>query len=591
MHWLTSRAAHSSGAAAFLIGAIALSIGTTAHAQPADSFVPVTDAMLLDPDPADWLMWRRTYDSWGYSPLDQIDAQNVAALGLVWTRWVGPGDQEGTPLIHDGVMYFPHPNDLTQAIDATSGDLIWEYRRSVPADVGDYISSSTRNRSLAIYGTNILDNSNDGYAYAIDARTGELAWETHIADYRRGARHSSGPIIVSGKAVSGRSCRPAGGPEACVITAFDAVTGDEAWRTRTIPRPGEPGDETWGDVPYDERRHVGTWMVPSYDPELNQIYIGTSVTSPAPKFMLAGNDEQYLYHNSTLALDGDSGRIVWYFQHLVDHWDLDHAFERMLIDTVVAPEEDAVSWISQSLQPNTSRKVLTGIPGKTGLVYTLDRQTGEFLWARETVNQNVVAEVNTESGAAIVNSEKLYTRAGQEHLICPGALGGKNYPAGTYSPLTGLMYFPLQNTCMTSESAAETPSLDDVYAIRTRAQLAPGAENVGTIEAISVSSGTTQWKREQRTGTLSLISTGGGLLFGGDVNGRFRAYDQRDGNVLWEVNLGSPVNGYPVTYSVGGRQYVAVSTGGSGLAFGLARLTPELRPGSGNQLYVFALPE
>ena len=575
----------------WLIAPAALLIGATALAQPTDRFVPVTDVMLADPDPADWLMWRRTFDNWGYSPLDQIDVRNVAELGLVWTRGLGPGDQEGTPLVHDGVMYFPHPNDLTQAFDAATGDMIWEYRRPLPADVGEYISSSTRNRNLAIYGTLILDNSNDGYAYAIDARTGELAWETHIIDYRQGARHSSGPIIVNGKAVSGRSCRPAGGPEACVITAFDAETGREAWRTHTIPRPGEPGDETWGDVPYDERRHVGTWMVPSYDPELNQIYIGTSVTSPAPKFMLAGNDEQYLYHNSTLALDGDSGRIVWYFQHLVDHWDLDHSFERLLLDTVVAPNADAVPWINRRLQPDQSRKVLTGIPGKTGLVYTLDRETGEFLWARETVDQNVVAEINTESGAAIVNSEKLYTRAGQELLICPGALGGKNYPAGTYSPLTGLMYFPLQNTCMMSESVAETPSLDDVYAIRTRARLAPGVENVGTIEAISVLSGDTEWKREQRAGTLSLISTGGGLLFGGDVNGRFRAYDQRDGTVLWEVNLGSPVNGYPATYEVDGRQYITVSTGGSGLAFGLARLTPELRPGAGNQLYVFALPE
>ncbi len=575
------------------IATAALLITTTVLAQaPTGEFVPVTDAMLADPDPADWLMWRRTFDLWGYSPLDEIDARNVAKLRLAWTRGLAPGDQEGTPLVYDGVMYFPHPNDVTEALDAATGDLIWEYRRPVPEDVGEYISSSTRNRNLAIYGTLILDNSNDGYAYALDARTGQLAWETLIADYHKGARHSSGPIVVKGKAVSGRSCRPAGGPEACVITAFDAKTGRELWRTRTIPRPGEPGDETWGDVPYEQRRHVGTWMVPSYDPELNQIYFGTSVTSPAPKFMLGGTDEQHLYHNSTLALDGDSGRIVWYFQHLVDHWDLDHAFERLLVDTVVAPDPDAVKWINPRLRPDQPRAVLTGIPGKTGLVYTLDRETGQFLWARETVAQNVVAAINTESGAATVNPDKVYTRAGQEFLVCPGVLGGKNYPAGTYSPLTGLMYFPLQNTCMTSASVAEEAlSPDDVYAIDTRGQLAPGAVNVGTIEAISVATGATRWKREQRAGVLSLLSTGGGLLFGGDVDGRFRAYDQRDGHVLWEVNLGSPVTGYPATYDVDGHQYIAVSTGGSGLSFALARLTPELRPGAGNRLYVFALPE
>ena len=327
-------------------------------------------------------------------------------------------------------------------------------------------------------------------------------------------------------------------------------------------------------------------------PTLNQIYFGTSVTSPAPKFMLGGTDEQHLYHNSTLALDGDSGRIVWYFQHLVDHWDLDHAFERLLVDTVVAPDPAAVKWINPRLRPDQPRAVLTGIPGKTGLVYTLDRETGQFLWARETVAQNVVAAINTESGAATVNPDKVYTRAGQEFLVCPGVLGGKNYPAGTYSPLTGLMYFPLQNTCMTSAAVAEEArSPDDVYAIDTRGQLAPGAENVGTIEAISVAAGATRWKREQRAGALSLLSTGGGLLFGGDVDGRFRAYDQRDGHVLWEVDLGSPVTGYPATYDVDGHQYIAVSTGGSGLSFALARLTPELRPGAGNRLYVFALPE
>jgi len=306
--------------------------------------------------------------------------------------------------------------------------------------------------------------------------------------------------------------------------------------------------------------------------------------------MLAGPDEQYLYHNSTLALDADTGAIVWYFQHVVDHWDLDHPFERLLVDTVVAPNPESVAWINPRLRRDEERKVITGIPGKTGLVYTIDRETGQFLWARETVPQNVISSINTESGAATVNPDKIFTRVGQELLICPSTSGGKNYPAGTYSPVTGLMYYLLQNTCMMATSASDTPSLDDLYAIRNRVQIAPGVENVGTIEAISVSTGVTEWKFEQRAGVLSLISTGSGLLFGGDVNGRFRAYDQENGDVLWEINLGAPVNGYPATFEVDGKQYVAVSTGGSGLAFGLARLTPELRPGTGNQLFVFALP-
>jgi len=580
-------------AAGFLavLGAATLPLATTSFAQETiTNFTPVTDAMLANPAAADWPMWRRTLNNWGYSPLDEVTRRNVAQLKMVWTRPLADGDQEGTPLVHDGILYFPNPFDITQAFNAATGDMIWEYRRRVPDDAGEYFPAPGNNRNLAIYDNLILDNGADGFAYALDARTGALVWEKLILDYRHGAKNSSGPIVADGKVISGRSCEPEGGPEACVITAFDAKTGQEVWRTRTIPKPGEPGDETWGNIPYEKRWHVGMWMVPSYDPELRRLYVGTSVTAPAPKFMLAGNDEQYLYHNSTLALDIDTGRIVWHFQHVVDHWDLDHPFERLLVETETTPDPAAVRWINPRVRPGERRKVITGIPGKTGIAYTLDRETGQFLWARETVQQNVISDINVESGAATVNPEKLFTTAGQEKLICPSTSGGKNYPSGTYSPQTGLMYFPLQNTCMMATATQAEINTDVTYALRNRVQLAPGEENVGTIQAISVSTGQTVWKFQQRAGMLSLMSTGGGLLFGGDANGRFRAYDDRNGEVLWEINLGAPVNGYPATFAVNGKQYVAVSTGGSGLALGLGRLAPEQKPGNGNQLFVFALP-
>jgi PQQ-dependent dehydrogenase (methanol/ethanol family) len=575
----------------FTVAALCASlVGSYVTAQPS-GFVPVTDEILENPDPGDWLMWRRTQNHWGYSPLDQIDRRNVRELRLVWTRSLNQGVQEGTPLVYNGVMYFPHPSDFTQAFDAATGDLIWEYRRPLPDDVSDYVLFPSINRNLAIYGRFILDNGADNYAYALDAQTGELAWETRILDYRLGGQHSGGPLVANGKVISGRSCAPKGGPEACVITAFDALTGEELWRTHTIPRPGEPGDETWGDVPYEERRHVGTWGVPSYDPELNQIYIGTSVTSPAPKFMLAGNDEQYLYNNSTLALDADTGDIVWYLQHVVDHWDLDHPFERLLIDTAVTPDPESVAWINPRVRPGEVRKVLTGVPGKTGLFYSLDRETGQFLWARETITQNVISEVNTESGAGIINRESLFTGVGQERLICPSLNGGKNYHASAYSPLQGVMYIPMHNTCMqaTSNSAVWQP--DDAYALDTRLVLPPGTENAGRLEAIAVATGETVWKHEQRAAMTSVMTTGSGLLFGGDANGRFRAYDQGTGEILWEVNLGSHVTGFPATYLVNGKQYVAISTGGSLNTLSLMGLAPELRAGTANNLYVFALPD
>ena len=573
-----------------IISAAAIAASMASAQEQDGEFVPVTDEMLQNPDPADWLMWRRTLDSWGYSPLDQITPENVDELDLVWSRGLAPGIQEGTPLVYDGIMYMVQPMDVIQALDATTGDLIWEYRRDLPDDL--VVPFPAINRNIAIYDDLIIDTSADDYVFALDAKTGQLVWENQILDYRTvPAQETSGPIIADGKIISGRGCEPVAGPEACVVTAHDALTGEELWRTRTIPAPGEPGDETWGDVPFESRWHVGTWMVPSYDPELNRIYVGTSVTSPAPKFLLGGNENEHLYHNSTLALNADTGEIEWYFQHVVDHWDLDHPFERLLIDTAVTPNPDEVEWISPNLTPGEERKVVTGIPGKTGIVYTLDRETGEFLWATPTVEQNVISDIDEETGEATVPPEMVYTAPGQEMLVCPSTSGGKIWAAGSYSPETGLMYFPLNNTCMETVSVLEEPSLENLYGIRNQAIITPGEENVGTVRAIDVETGETAWTHEQRAGTMSLVATGGGLVFGGDVNGRFRALEATSGDVLWETILGSHVTGYPVSYAVDGKQYVAVSTGTSLTSGGLNALTPELHPSTSNILYVFALEE
>ena len=570
--------------------AFAAAVPPPLHAQAPREFVPVTDAMLQAPSDDDWLMWRRTLDGWGYSPLDQIDRDNVGDLRLAWSRALSAGGrQQGTPLVYDGVLYMPNPSDVIQAIDAVTGDLIWEYRRSLPDDACERILPGvcTTNRNLAIYENLIIDTSVDEFIFALDARTGELVWETEVLDYTtHPANQSTGPIIVNGMAISGRSCMPAGGPDACVVTAHDARTGEELWRRRTIPRPGEPGDETWGGVPDAERRHVGTWMAPSYDPALNLLFVGTSVTSPAPKFMIGGADNRHLYHNSTLALDADTGEIVWYYQHLNDHWDLDHPFERLLVDTVVRPDPSAVSWINPRLRPGEERRVMTGIPGKTGIVYTLDRATGEFLWATPTVAQNVVSSIDGATGAVSENSEVVFRREGQEVLACPTLIGGKDWEAGAYSPLTNTMYYPLRNAC------ARMMATDDgsLYALAVRNEIAPGTDQVGTVQAISAETGALLWKYEQRAATSSLMTTGGGLVFGGDHNGRFRAFDHETGEVLWEINLGSPITGFPVTYAVGGRQYVAVSTGQSLTSSMFNRMTPELRPSDGNTLFVFTLP-
>jgi len=571
----------------------------TSYSQ-AGEFPSVTDEMLQNPADGDWLMWRRTLDSWGYSPLDQVSRENVDELQLVWTRNLATGTGEITPLAYNGILFVPQANDVIEAIDAKTGDFIWQYRRDIPEDLYAVVGGNARNnRNLAIYEDRIINTSDDNYIFALDALTGNLEWETEILDYQvNSATHSSGPIIADGLAISGRSCRPRGGPNACVIVAHNASTGEEAWRRRLIPAPGEPGDETWGDVPFESRHHVGSWMVPSYDPELELIILGTSVTSPAPKFYLGGTDNKHLYHNSTLALEVATGEIRWYYQHMNDHWDLDHPFERLLVETRVAPDPDEVTWINPNLQIGETRKVITGIPGKTGIVYTLDRATGEFLWATPTVEQNVVIDIDGSTGEVTENPEVIFREAEQIVFVCPTWLGGKDWEAGAYSPITNVMYYPLRNTCAnmlaTGNFESDTArSLTEggqgglaIYSLAARHQITPGTENLGTVRAVSAETGRTEWLYETRAGTMSLVATGGGLIFGGDANGRFRAFDHESGEVLWEINLGSSVSGYPISFAVDGKQYIAVNTGS-----GQPNLTPELRPSRGTNLYVFALPD
>jgi alcohol dehydrogenase (cytochrome c) len=556
----------------------------------APATTPVTDAMLKAPPEGEWLMWRRNYGAWGYSPLAQVTAANVKTLRLVWSTGVTAGRQEGTPLVHDGIMYFPMPTDAIRAMDAKTGDLLWEYKRAIPGDVRSFIRNIDDHRSIAIWDNLIFSSSVDDHVVALDAKTGKVVWETPFADYRiNPALQSSGPIVAGGKVISTRGCDPRGGPKACVITAHDARTGKELWRFNNIPAPGEPGYESWGNVPYETRWHVGAWMTPSYDPDTNLVYIGTSVTSPAPKFALDGNDKQYLYNNSTLAIDAATGKLAWYYQHVVDHWDLDHTMERMIVDTAVAPDPKEVAWINPRLKPGERRRVVTGIPGKTGIIYTLDARTGEFLWGRPTIRQTVVQSIDGATGKVTISPDALFDKVGDTRFICPSPSGGRNWPAGAFSPRTGLMYIPMQNTCQNMTAVLAKPSLASAYGIAGRVELTPGMTTLGMVGAYSAATGKTAWKMDQKAGVMSLFATGGGLVFVGDLGGRFKALDDKSGKVLWEVNLGSAVSGFPISYSVDGKQYIVASTGSSNLS-AMNSLTPGVSARTDNNVFVFALP-
>jgi alcohol dehydrogenase (cytochrome c) len=556
-------------------GAAAEVTAAAAHLQP------VTDAMLRSPADSDWLMWRRTYDGWGYSPLRQINGRNVSKLRLAWARALPAGIQEGTPLAFQGLLLMPSAGGGVQAFDAQAGTLKWAYRR--PAPGGTESGTGRAQRAISVYGTSVFVTTPDDHVVALDMASGAPKWDTEVLDNQAlPASISGGTLVVRGMVISGRGCALKSAPGACALVALDAESGAKLWNTSPIATPDDPNNSTWGKVPYEQRHHVAAWMLPSYDAKLDLLYFGTSDTSPEPKFLLAGNDNTYLYHDSTLAITPRDGKIAWYYQHFVDHWDLDSTFERYLIDTAVRPDREEVAWINPRLKRSEQRRVVTGIPGKTGIVYTLDAASGEFLWARPTTRQTVIDRIDGTTGKAFDNPDALFTELGQKHFLCPSPGGGKDWPAGAYSPLTHAMYFPLQNTC--AEYMATATAVTTVQAA------VPGESNVGNVFGIAVDSGKTLWRYRQRAATNSLVATGGGLLFGGDDAGHFRAFDQKSGKVVWEVNLGSAVSGYPISFSVAGKQFVAVATGPSLISGLLLRLTPDLETGQGSNLFVFSLP-
>src|SRR5690606_32286326 len=421
-----------------LLTVLVVLVASVAASAQLKSYRPITDEMLINAhkDPDNWLMWRRTYDLWGYSPLDQINKENVHKLQLVWGIAMNPGLQEAAPLVYDGIMFLHHQGNRVQALDATTGDVIWEYNRVLPEVTGAYHTNQyqrTKN-SIALYGDKVYLATSDAHVVALDARTGQVVWETQVDDWSKGYSYTAGPVVAKGIVVTGMSgCSMTGTPGGCYVVAHDAETGEELWRTYTIAQPGQPGDETWNGLPIESRWGASLWGTPSYDPELDLLFIGTAMPIPYPEVVRGSGDGAALYTNSTLALDLYPGDIKWYFQHLPrDNWDLDHPFERILVDAVIDGKE---------------RKLVFGAFGKTGIVWFLDRETGEFIRAVETVYQNVQT-VDPVTGAVTVNTDLVFDKMGETKFVCPHLSGGKLYNSGAYNPLTNAYYVPLNNTCM-----------------------------------------------------------------------------------------------------------------------------------------------
>ena len=577
-----------------------LGLMDTVTAQEQQSFVPVTDEMLLNPDPADWLMIHRTYDFSGYSPLDQINRSNVGQLKLAWMRAMDSGPQEIRPLVYDGVMYIAHPGgDHIQALDATTGDLIWDYKRQLPEDIREYSGAGNRTRNLAIYGNKIYHLTWDAFIVALHAETGEVVWETRTADYRQGITHSSGAIIIKGMVVSGRACSSRFGAR-CFIAAHDAETGKELWRTNTTASKGEPGGDTWGDLPDEKRVHVSAWGLPgSYDPELDLIYWGLAVPGPYTRIVRRGTWDVgdrspcELYSNSTVALEADTGKIQWYYQHLpCDDWDADFVQERTLIDTVVRPDPEAVKWINPKVVGDTRERKVVVSMGEPGGLFVNDRETGEFLWGHplpyDSTEQFIIRDIDVETGEVYINMDLVAKDIGQTVILCGHNV--KGWWSWSYSPLTNLLYIPFIRACLSQTANAEVSS-----GASPRFSIPDPAVGEGgpmtEVRAIDMSTGREAWRYTQRAPNAgSTLATGGNVVFFGDLNRRLRAFDAETGRVLWETILGSQITGYPVTYAVEGRQYLAVPVGGGTLA-NLSTYTPELEAPSGsNMIVTFVLP-
>lgn len=562
-------------------------------AQSSKNFVPVTQDMLENPAPQDWLMFSRTFDAQRYSPLDQINKRNVSKLQLAWSRGIGSsGEIQSIPLEYDGVMYVLGPYGVIMALDATNGDLIWQYEREMEEQAK--LRSRPRSKNIAIYKNMIISTAPDNTLIALDAQTGDLIWETEVEGT---GQQSSGPIVVNGIVVSGRACQGRK-RDSCFIAGHDAGTGKELWRFYNVPEMDQPGSETWGNSPNHDQMTASTWgLSGSYDPDRNLVLWGIANPVPNTRGDRHGGDAAGtaysspadLYSNSTVALVPETGELKWYYQHLPgDDWDMDYTNERVLVRTRINPNPKYVKWINEDARGQV-RDVSVMI-GEGGGIFVNDRNNGEFLWATPypfDTKHFLIGDIDTRSGQTFINKDLVLNEPGEQHLIC--YWNTVSYWPTSYSPRTNSLYATYIDNCLDMTRSKEDQ--------RERRMLGrrPGydKEKATGLAKIDLETGEIMFFNQSSIPTSGgMLATAGGLVFNGDLNRYFRAFDDKTGKKLWETRIGGPITTSTITYAVDGKQYVAVYAAFNFASMSIVRMMdmPDyIRDHFA--VYVFALPD
>jgi alcohol dehydrogenase (cytochrome c) len=526
----------------------ALALAGALGAAAAADYTPVTDARLANPEPENWLMTRGNYSGWSYSPLDQINTSNIKGLVPVWAVSTGvDSGHEAPPIVNNGMMFVATPYSQVMALNAATGEFLWRYKHKNPANFAALHNTS---RGVALWGNLVFLPGLDATLTALDARTGKVVWESKVDDYKQGYYLTMAPLVVKGKVIVGVS-----GGEFGIrgyVAAFDAETGKEAWRSYSIPAPGEPGSETWQKADTWKTGGGAMWMTGNYDPKNNLIYWGVGNGSPWFGDQRPGDN---LYTGSTLALDGDTGKIKGHFQyHQNESWDWDAMNAPMLVNFNKGGE-------------------IQGLfsPQRNGYMYWLKRGDDgsiDYLDSQAYVPQNVFKSIDPKTGRPDINMDHK-PGTGKVAQFCPGLWGGKDWPFESYNPKLGVVFVPTnENHCNKFEGKVEervpgqwwtgvaVPDLG--YSVDTK----PGF--FGALQAYDVNTGKRLW-RDLYANSLnwgSTLSTAGGLVFAGGTNDRmFRAYDANSGEELWHFKTNSGIIAPPSSFEVNGVQYVAVESG------------------------------